>query len=326
MAHADVEPAAVVLGTDEESALEIDERVGVAEALHDRRPQRLGEGDHGERVAQLGRQAGELIGDQRLDGDIGRGGGEVGMGEHRRREQGVAERELPQLLDHLVGEGLAEHRFGELRRRRPVERRHVDVTAEVLVPEQGDGRVDDRHVAVRGDQDRGAGSDELRDERRRGSVEQVHVVEPEHEPSSADAFGDRLAGGDDHRHALAGDRVGEQRHEDTEGSAGAGGAAAEEGRRMAAPRQLEHDLLDEPALAVAGDAVEHGADPVLGIADGGSEQPVASHEWRAGAGAGEPQRLGVDRGGGCRPARPRGRQPRRQSSARGRRAARLRAT
>ena len=32
-----------------------DERVGVAEALHDRRPQRLGEGDHGERVAQLGR-------------------------------------------------------------------------------------------------------------------------------------------------------------------------------------------------------------------------------------------------------------------------------
>ena len=220
------------------------------------------------------------------------------MGEHRRREQGVAERELPQLLDHLVGEGLAEHRFGELRRRRPVERRHVDVTAEVLVPEQGDGCVDDRHVAVRGDQDRGAGSDELRDERRRGSVEQVHVVEPEHEPSSADAFGDRLAGGNDHRHALAGDRVGEQRHEDTEGSAGAGGAAAEEGRRMAAPRQLEHDLLDEPALAVAGDAVEHGADPVLGIADGGSEQPVASHEWRAGAGAGEPQRLGVDRGGG----------------------------
>ena len=129
--------------------------------------------------------------------------------------------------------------------------------------------MDDGHVAVRRDQDRGAGGDELRDERRRRGVEQVHVVEPEHEPAAADALGDRLAGGDDHRHALAGDGVGEQRHEHTERGAGAGGAAAEQGRRMAAPRQLEHDLLDEAALAVAGDAVEHRADPVLGVGDGG---------------------------------------------------------
>ena len=109
------------------------------------------------------------------------------MGEHGGREQRVAEREIPQLLERLVREGPAEHRLGELGGRRPVEGRHVHVTAEVLVPEQRDRRVDDGHVAVGGDQDRGAGGDELRDERRRRDVEQVHVVEPEHEPAAAGA-------------------------------------------------------------------------------------------------------------------------------------------